>query len=135
MSELLAAHIAVLPSAAAPSSPTQQQQPLLGLPLSSMDLSSHADSGSSLLSQGSTSGASDQLAGPVAAAAVVPLAASRSGSGEGLEPAPSGGFQEYGEPSQLARSSSGGVPFKKDDAKSSALKALAGVSAIVSKSR
>ena len=76
---------------------------------------SRADSGSSMLSQGSTSGASDQLAGSgsAAAAPAAPLAASHSGSAEELEPAPSGGSQEYGEPSQLARSSSGGGPLEK----------------------
>lgn len=98
-----------------------------------LDLPCRADSESSVLSQDSMSGNSSELAASSGAGSCpsslgLPPRGS-SGSGE-LEHCVSAGGSQEGGPAMVP----GGAP-KKVDAKSSALKALAGVSAIVSKSR
>ncbi|PRW51091.1 hypothetical protein C2E21_5567 [Chlorella sorokiniana] len=111
--------------------------------LESLELSSRADSGHSLLSQGSASGSSEQqqmrgasaeldaAADAGAAATAFAGLAGSQGSGPSGVQGPGGAAAA----AAAAASAAAAPPVKKEDARSSALKALAGVSAIVSKSR
>lgn len=97
--------------------------------LESLELSSRADSGHSLLSQGSASGSSEQqLRGGSTELDAATDAAAPAAAANGLASSQASG-------SSAAAAAAAAPPVKKEDARSSALKALAGVSAIVSKSR
>lgn len=123
-------------TASPPPPSTSPRQQLAAL--ESLDLSSRADSGHSLLSQGSASGSSEQQvrggsaeldAGADASGAAPPAMP----NGQALVPGAGPGSSAAQGGSTAAAAAA--PPVKKEDARTSALKALAGVSAIVSKSR